>query len=86
MGGIEKEEAEKSETHLPHLSTQWLVVRIAGATPGPIDLGFSVTVLHPGKPSFLANGGDQCLSLGFHNNIQELISHSWRLGSPRLRC
>lgn len=58
MGGVEKREAEKFETHFPHLSTLWLVVRIARATPGPIDLRFSVTVLHPGKPSFLPNGDD----------------------------
>lgn len=85
MGEIEKGEAEKSETHLPHFSTPWLVVRIARARPGPVDIVFSVTVLHPGKHSFLANGGDQCLSSGFHNNSQELISHSLESGTSKIK-
>lgn len=75
VGGIEKGEAEKFETHLPQHSvasgknSSW-------GNPWSRWPRVFVTVLHPGKPLFLANGGDQCLSLGFHNNIQELMTHS----------
>lgn len=87
VGGIEKGEAEKSETHLPHLSTRWLVVRIAaGATPGPVDLGFSWQSYTLGNPYSWQMEVINVLAWASITTFRNLWLTVRRLRSPRSKC